>query len=306
MDIGAPELLLSEVTIAAGARAGQSAVAGSGIWSGLARLAILTPRIGSVSRVEAAGRQQISTRSSPRAESSACVMRDGAAVGREGTAPPRHRRGGTIALAALACMIWCLAGTALSGCAGLAGELEDAESDDAETRREAFEDIEERVRDWERRDGENAADREQLDAFLASRLQVERDSGIRAQIVSIALQGELPGAPALFQAALADRAWPVRHAAVRGIAESRPPNAEELLATTLRDKRDIFVRIEAAKAIGEIGAADWAAPLIDVIVDDAEDANLRYQAYRSAVKLTKSELPFVPERWKALQKEGTP
>ena len=81
---------------------------------------------------------------------------------------------------------------------------------------------------------------------------------------------------------------------------TRPPESRSALVTLLTKDNNMFVRIEAAKTMGYIGAnePEWTEPLIDVLTDESIDTSVRFQAYRAVAKLTGRDDPFVPSYWR--------
>lgn len=196
----------------------------------------------------------------------------------------------------------------VAGCAGLGDVMDDATLGKPQERQAAVLDLEERVRKL--RPGDEAAveDRDRLDRFLRERFSLERDATLREQLLDVALRGELPCAGDLSMTATRDRKWQVRLSGVKGIAQTRPDGMRERLTLLLEKDPHLFVRIEAAKAFRAVGDESWAQALVAVLMDEAENRNLRVQAYRSAVALTGSQLPFVPQQWRDWQarSEGSP
>ena len=79
--------------------------------------------------------------------------------------------------------------------------------------------------------------------------------------------------------------------------EAPPENVRTLLTDLLLKDPDFVVRLEAAKAFRDVGSADWAEPLVRVIVNGTEKESLRYQAHLSARKLIGKDIKFTPTDW---------
>lgn len=202
-----------------------------------------------------------------------------------------------------------LLGFLLGGCSSLESVLEEARTGDSQTRAEALFELEARVRSLgPPTDGDPApilADRKLLNEFLRERFEPEPDPVIRANIITVALHAEAECAEELLLAGINDRAMLVRQQAIHGMRQLQPKNLRELLTDRLRNDSSLIVRLEAAKAFRSVGDADWAEPLVRIIVDTTEDESLRYQAFHSARALTGAELPFAISDWEAwLEKNG--
>ncbi len=194
----------------------------------------------------------------------------------------------------------------VSGCTSVADILEDAAAGDIDDRREAILDLEERIRKLRPARPRDAEARARIDQFLIRNFSQERDSVLREQYISLALQGKLPGAVELLQQGVADPNWNVRLTAVKGLGLLKPPETRQLLTDVLAADSALIVRIEAAKSFRYVGSADWARPLIEVLLDEAEDSNLRRQAWISANALTGKDLPHLQEPWRRILESEVP
>lgn len=187
---------------------------------------------------------------------------------------------------------------ALPACTGLPKLLDHVASGDPEGRQEALLVLEKRLRRMRPSHPRHAEARAQIDRFLLTNFGQEPLSVLREQYISLALQGELPGTAELLQQGVADGSWNVRLTAVKGLGRLNPPETRNLLTEVLRKDSTLLVRIEAAKSFRFAGDSSWARPLVELLVDEAEEPNLRRQAWLSAVQLTGKDLPYVPELWR--------
>ena len=130
------------------------------------------------------------------------------------------------------------------------------------------------------------------------RPQNEPSAYLRAQILFLAMQGEFPALPDMLLIAMRDPESHVRLAAVKGLRRCDIPGRRDLLVDRLRTDTDLFVRIEVAKTMARIGNAQWARPLIEVVLESTENYNLRAQCHLAALKLTGADVPFLQEDWR--------
>lgn len=117
------------------------------------------------------------------------------------------------------------------------------------------------------------------------------------QMVSLAVQGNLACAAEIAARAARSTEATVRLIAAQALRDVAPTNRKELLFDLLLRDTDLLVRIEAAKSIARVGDSTWVRPLALVIVNPAEDGNLRYQCHRAGNTLLNAELPYLPARW---------
>lgn len=147
--------------------------------------------------------------------------------------------------------------------------------------------------------------RERLDGYIARRFSVEPNPTLRAQLIAIALEAELPCAAEILRSGFDDPELAVRLQAVERIEEIPPIERRERLRRRLVEDDDPLVQIAAARAYRSFGTEDWARELVEVIVDPNHDENVRFQAYLSAVELTGADLMFLPEDWRAWLEENS-
>ncbi|MBM3986621.1 MAG: HEAT repeat domain-containing protein [Planctomycetes bacterium] len=83
-----------------------------------------------------------------------------------------------------------------------------------------------------------------------------------------------------------------RYVALVGLAQSRDPRATSVVLPLLKD-RDIFLRMAAARALGDLATAEAIPGLIDTLDDD--EALVREAAYLSLRSVTGRDLPFDPQ-----------
>lgn len=159
--------------------------------------------------------------------------------------------------------------------------------------------------DWLRhlRPGDPEANqaRARLSAFLDHRFDedIEPDAVARSQLLSLALQGELPARADMLARGCRDSHWLVRLRAAQGMREVQPPDTRALLEELVRLDSELQVRIEAVKTMGHIGTPEWVPPLARIVVDPAEEPDLRHQAYLAADRLLPDErLPYLPSAWR--------
>ncbi|MBM3989475.1 MAG: HEAT repeat domain-containing protein [Planctomycetes bacterium] len=80
-----------------------------------------------------------------------------------------------------------------------------------------------------------------------------------------------------------------RYVALVGLAQSRDPRATSVVLPLL-DDADIFLRMAAARALGDLASAEAIPGLIDTLDDD--EALVREAAYLSLRSVTGRDLPF--------------
>ena len=194
-----------------------------------------------------------------------------------------------------------LCGSVLLGCTNVEKLIDRASTGDYELRRAAVDDIEVRLRDLRPNDPRATEERARIDRFLVDRLRPSGESEpvLRAQYISLALQGRLESAGAILESGAEDPDWHVRNTALKGFGEVKTPNTQQILTAALRSDPNAWNRLEAAKLFRHVGDAEWSRPLIEVLIDEGEDHSLRYQCYLSAVALTGLDLPFVPKEWRS-------
>jgi hypothetical protein len=83
-----------------------------------------------------------------------------------------------------------------------------------------------------------------------------------------------------------------RWRAVLGLGQSKDPAAAEYLVPVLKDE-DIFVRMFAARTLGDLGNPNSVSALIDALEDS--EASVRAAAYAALTTITHRDLPFDPE-----------
>ncbi len=192
-----------------------------------------------------------------------------------------------------------------SGCSSPMSLVEDAEEGGRSDRWEALGALAVLAADG-RLQRLDADDRARMDTFLSTRFLIEPNPSLRARIVAIALDGELPCGVELLAQAFVDRGLAVRLEAVERVSSLPPLERRPALRRRLHDDEDALVRIAAARAYREIGQENWARELVEVIVDPRADGNVRFQAYLSAVELTGADLMFLREDWQSwLEEHGS-
>ena len=140
--------------------------------------------------------------------------------------------------------------------------------------------------------------RARFDAYLSRRFANEPNPTVRAEMLAVALEADLPCAPALLRDGFDDPGVNVRLEAVDRVAAMPPVDRRDRLRRRLERDTDPLVQIAAARAYRRHGTEEWAPELVTVLMDPNHDSNVRFQAYLSAVALTGADLMFLPEDWR--------
>ncbi len=136
-----------------------------------------------------------------------------------------------------------------------------------------------------------------LNRTLVERSAVEPNPSLRAQMLKIAVDADLPAASELLLKAYKDSHLAVRLEAVSSITALPSDARREQLKRQLDSDDDALLQIAAASEYSEVGSIEWVPDLVGVIVDPRIDINIRFQAYLSALALTGEELLFLPAEW---------
>ena len=199
--------------------------------------------------------------------------------------------------------LWCslaLLGVSLlsSGCATPRSLINQAESGGRHDRAEALEALSSLARHG-RLDSIDEELRARLDSYVSQRFSLELNPTLRAQLIAIALEANLPSAPELLRGGFDDPGLAVRLQAVERVDDLPPSERRDRLRRRLMEDEDPLVQIAAARAYRVVGTEGWVRELVDVILDPNNDENVRFQAYLSAIELSGADLMFLPEDWRA-------
>ncbi|MGE3165338.1 MAG: HEAT repeat domain-containing protein [Planctomycetota bacterium] len=198
----------------------------------------------------------------------------------------------------------------LLGCVGVETLLDGARQGSPEARRRAILDLGSRLSSARPSDPEAVDTRDRINAFILRRFpgkdnpseidrqEEEQDTVALTNLISIAVQGELPCAGTIAARGTRNPESTVRLVAVQALRDVAPAERQEILTDLLLRDSDLLVRIEAAKSMARVGDASWVKPLALVIVNPAEDGNLRYQCHRAGLVLLGADFSYLPARWR--------
>jgi hypothetical protein len=93
-------------------------------------------------------------------------------------------------------------------------------------------------------------------------------------------------------AELASESVSARWQAITALGETRDPAIAPHVLPSLKDA-DIFIRVAAARVLGDVGNPAAVEPLIEALADDV--GTVRDAAYLALKSITKRDLPFDPE-----------
>ena len=190
--------------------------------------------------------------------------------------------------------------TALSGvgCAGPEARLlRLAEDGGRSDRQMAFSELSVRARRGGLKQTDPAV-RERLDAHILERFSGEPNPTVRAEMLSVAVAGGLPGAIGILRQGLIDPGSLVRLVAIESIGELPEEERRAALRELLQDDDEVWVQLAAAQRCADLGDAEWSTDLVATLGDAGVDPNVRFQAYLAVRRLTGEDLPFIPDDWR--------
>ncbi len=140
--------------------------------------------------------------------------------------------------------------------------------------------------------------RERLDAHILERFSGEPNPTVRAEMLSVAVAGGLPGAIGILRQGLIDPGSLVRLVAIESIGELPEEERRAALRELLQDDDEVWVQLAAAQRCADLGDAEWSTDLVATLGDAGVDPNVRFQAYLAVRRLTGEDLPFIPDDWR--------
>ncbi len=184
----------------------------------------------------------------------------------------------------------------IAGCATPMSLIEEANEGGRHDRREALAKIGELA---SREEGFPADPelRAALNRTLLERSAVEPNPSLRAQMLKIAVDANLPAASELLLRAYEDSHLAVRLEAMHSLTALPADMRRKQLNHQLDSGDDALLQIAAAFEYRKVGNVEWVPDLVEVIIDPRIDINVRFQAYLSALALTGEELMFLSAEW---------
>lgn len=139
--------------------------------------------------------------------------------------------------------------------------------------------------------GEAQSARDELTSLAKKLVELEERQLAAPLPVAVAAPAE-PEQPTWYQAAqkLKSPDFSVRWNAVSELGDSGDPEVVAYLVPVLLGDADVFVRLAAARVLGDLGSLEAVEALITALGD--EHSTVRENAYVSLRKLTKKDLPF--------------
>jgi HEAT repeat protein len=133
-------------------------------------------------------------------------------------------------------------------------------------------------------DQTNSPGQRELTDQLARQIQIEPDALVRKAIIQAMAEFQTPLAQQVLEAALNDSAMAVRIAACQSLGKRGDAQSVDSLAKSLRDDREIDVRLAAAEALGNIKTPESEKALI-IALDDRDPA-MQYVGVESMKSIT--------------------
>ncbi len=146
--------------------------------------------------------------------------------------------------------------------------------------------------------GVDTPEQRQLTDELARQIQIETDPLVRSSVVNAIAQFRTPLAGQVLQAGLNDDSAMVRIACCRELGQRGEADSVPSLAQSLKQDRDLDVRLAAAEALGKIDSPAAIAALVPALED--RDPALQYVGVQSMKKLTGKDYGGDVNAWRQL------
>jgi hypothetical protein len=144
----------------------------------------------------------------------------------------------------------------------------------------------------------DSPEQRQLTDELARQIQIEPDPLVRTAVVNAIAEFRTPIAQQVLEAGLNDSGASVRIACCRVLGKRGEASSVKSLSQTLKQDKDLDVRLAAAEALGKINSPESITALVTALED--RDPALQYVGVQSMKSLTGKDYGGDVDAWRQL------